>query len=258
MEAGNRNDVASALVAMGVRGTAAFAQMTSHSTGPRKSVRPGGNDIPFVYSGTLVVQGRGIAEVHATGQHTEIGNVGRALQSVRLEKTDLQQETARWVRILAIIGILLCVLVVLLYGFTRGSWLNGILSGLTLAMAILPNELPVVLTIFMALGAWRISKRNVLTRRVPVVEVLGSASVLALILTNRSWGKTILGGLRSPNSALWWVLGGTWCFLGLVICVPLSRALFRFSVLHLHDIAICLRAAILSVIWFEVFKLWRA
>jgi Ca2+-transporting ATPase len=102
------------------------------------------------------------------------------LQSVPLEKTHLQQETAQWVRVLAVVGILLCLLVVLLHGLTLGSWLTGILSGLTLAMAILPNELPVVLTIFMALGAWRISKRHVLTRRVPVVETLGSASVLCV------------------------------------------------------------------------------
>ena len=143
-------------------------------------VRPGGDDLPFVYSGTLVVQGRALAVVEEIASRTEIGKIGRALQSVDIERTHLQQETARWVRILAIAGGLLCVVVVLLHGLTRGSWLNGVLSGLTLAMAILPNELPVVLTIFMALGAWRISKRNVLTRRVPVVETLGSASVLCV------------------------------------------------------------------------------
>ncbi|MBZ5664088.1 MAG: cation-translocating P-type ATPase [Acidobacteriia bacterium] len=147
---------------------------------PVEAVRPGGDDLPFVYSGSLVVQGRGVAIVQAVGLHTEIGKIGKALQSVHLEKTRLQKETARWVRILAIVGGLLCVLVVVLHGLTRGSWLDGILSGLTLAMAILPNELPVVLTIFMALGAWRISKRHVLTRRVPVVETLGSASVLCV------------------------------------------------------------------------------
>jgi len=152
----------------------------SESATPVKAVRPGGDDLPFVYSGTLVVQGRGIAEAEAIGLHTELGKIGRALQSVNLERTHLQQETARWVRILAIVGGLLCLIVVLLHGLARGSWLNGVLSGLTLAMAILPNELPVVLTIFMALGAWRISKRHVLTRRVPVVETLGSASVLCV------------------------------------------------------------------------------
>jgi Ca2+-transporting ATPase len=152
----------------------------SASAAPVDAVRPGGDDLPFVYSGSLVVQGRGIGVVQAVGLFTEIGKIGKALQSVHLEKTRLQRETARWVRILAIAGGLLCLLVVVLHGLTRGSWLNGVLSGLTLAMAILPNELPVVLTIFMALGAWRISKRHVLTRRVPVVETLGSASVLCV------------------------------------------------------------------------------
>ncbi|HYM74360.1 MAG TPA: cation-translocating P-type ATPase [Candidatus Dormibacteraeota bacterium] len=152
----------------------------TESAMPVKIARPGGDDLPFVYSGTLVVQGRAVAVVEAIGLHTEIGKIGKALQSVNLERTHLQQETSRWVRILAIVGGLLCLIVVLLHGLTRGSWLNGILSGLTLAMAILPNELPVVLTIFMALGAWRISKRHVLTRRVPVVETLGSASVLCV------------------------------------------------------------------------------
>jgi Ca2+-transporting ATPase len=140
----------------------------------------GGDDLPFVYSGTMVVQGRGIAEVEAVGPHTVLGKIGRALQGVALERTHLQQETARWVRHLAILGGVLCLIVVLLHGLGRGNWLTGILSGLTLAMAVLPNELPVVLTIFMALGAWRISKHNVLTRRVPVIETLGSASVLCV------------------------------------------------------------------------------
>ena len=150
------------------------------STLPVGAARPGGDDLPFVYSGTLIVQGRGVAVAEATGLHTEIGKIGKALQSVSIERTHLQLETARWVRILAIIGGVLCLIVVLLHGLARGSWLSGVLSGLTLAMAILPNELPVVLTIFMALGAWRISKYHVLTRRVPVVETLGSASVLCV------------------------------------------------------------------------------
>jgi Ca2+-transporting ATPase len=150
------------------------------STLPVGAVRPGGDDLPFVYSGTLIVQGRGVAVAEATGLHTEIGRIGKALQSVSIERTHLQLETVRWVRILAIFGGVLCLIVVLLHGLARGNWLSGVLSGLTLAMAILPNELPVVLTIFMALGAWRISKYHVLTRRVPVVETLGSASVLCV------------------------------------------------------------------------------
>jgi Ca2+-transporting ATPase len=134
----------------------------------------------MVYSGTLVVQGSGFARVVEIGAHTRIGRIGKVLKGIEPEKTLLQKETARWVRILAIVGLSICVLVVLAYGVTRGNWLEGTLAGLTLAMAILPNELPVVLTIFLALGAWRISRRQVLTRRIPAIEALGSASVLCV------------------------------------------------------------------------------
>ena len=142
--------------------------------------KPGGDDLPFVYSSTLVVQGHGVAQVLATGIHTEIGKIGKALQTVEQEDTLLQKETARLVRNLALIGASLCVLVIVIYGITRGDWLHGFLAGITLAMATLPEELPVVLTIFLALGAWRISQKRVLTRRVPAIETLGSATVLCV------------------------------------------------------------------------------
>lgn len=142
--------------------------------------RPGGDDLPFVFSGTLVVQGYGIARVQATGVCTEIGKIGRALQTIESEETLLQKETGRLVRRLAIAGLSLCALVVIVYGLTRMNWLNGLLAGITLAMAMLPEEFPVVLTVFLALGAWRISRKRVLTRRVPAVETLGSATVLCV------------------------------------------------------------------------------
>jgi Ca2+-transporting ATPase len=142
--------------------------------------RPGGDDLPFVYSGTLIVRGQGIAEVVATGLATQLGKIGNALQTVVTEDTPLQRETRRLVLTLAVVGGLLCLLVTVLYGMTRGSWLNGILAGIALAMAMLPEEFPVVLTIFLALGAWRISQKRVLTRRIPAVETLGSATVLCV------------------------------------------------------------------------------
>ena len=116
------------------------------------SQQPGGDNTTWVYSGSLVVQGTGFAQVVEIGARTQIGRIGKAIQSIEPEKTLLQKETARWVRILAILGLVICVFVVVLYGITRGNWLDGILAGLTLAMAILPNELPVVLTIFLASG----------------------------------------------------------------------------------------------------------
>lgn len=148
--------------------------------GVREMTRPGGEDLPFVFSGTLIVQGQGIAQVRSTGIHTEMGNIGKALQTVPVEGTRLQTEVGLLVRRVAILGLALCVFVVVIYGLTRGNWLQGILAGITLAMAMLPEEFPVVLTIFLALGAWRLSKIKVLARRVPVIETLGSATVLCV------------------------------------------------------------------------------
>ncbi|MEI8375265.1 MAG: cation-translocating P-type ATPase [Planctomycetota bacterium] len=146
----------------------------------REMTRPGGENLPFVFSGTLIVQGQGIARVRSTGIHTEMGNIGKALQTVTVEGTRLQGEVGLLVQRVAILGLALCVIVVVLYGLTRGNWLQGFLAGITLAMAMLPEEFPVVLTIFLALGAWRLSKMNVLARRVPVIETLGSATVLCV------------------------------------------------------------------------------
>ena len=140
--------------------------------------RPGGEGLAFVYSGTLVVQGQGVCEARAVGTATEMGKIGKALESVPTEDTPLQRETRRIVKRLSLVGLSLCVVVFVAYGLTRGNWLAGALAGITLAMAMLPEEFPVVLTIFLALGAWRISKRSVLTRRVPAVETLGAATVL--------------------------------------------------------------------------------
>lgn len=142
--------------------------------------RPGGDDQPFIYSGTLVVQGQGLAEVRSTGARTEMGKIGCVLQTVEREETRLKGEILRIVRSIAIVGLILCTIIVVVYGMSRGNWIEGLLAGITLAMAILPEEFPVVLTIFLALGAWRISKKNVLTRQVPAIETLGSATVLCV------------------------------------------------------------------------------
>jgi len=142
--------------------------------------RPGGEDLPFVYSGTLVVHGSGNAEVSATGSRTELGKIGATLQSVKAEPTLLQRDTRLLVRNMATIGLSLCVIFLLIYGMTRGNWLRGFLAALTMAMSVLPEELPVVLTIFLALGAWRISRGNVLTRNTPAIETLGATTVLCV------------------------------------------------------------------------------
>jgi P-type Ca2+ transporter type 2C len=139
---------------------------------------PGGDDIPFVFSGSMIVQGNGMVKVTATGLQTEIGKIGKAIESVKEEPTRLKTEMGTLVKRLAIIGVSLCVVVVVIYTLTRGDLLNGFLAGITLAMAMLPEEFPVVLTIFLAMGAWRMSKKNILTRKPAAVETLGSATVL--------------------------------------------------------------------------------
>jgi Ca2+-transporting ATPase len=150
----------------------------SEWNGTDKSIQPGGDDLPFVYSGSMIVQGNGIVKVTSIGSNTEIGKIGKALDSVVEEPTKLKIEMGILVRRLAIIGVSLCVIVILVFTLTRGDLLKGFLAGITLAMAMLPEEFPVVLTIFMALGAWRMSKKNVLTRKPSAIETLGSATVL--------------------------------------------------------------------------------
>jgi len=141
---------------------------------------PGGDDRPFVYSGTLVVRGDGIARIVATGAGSELGKIGTALTSVEIGRTALQREVSRMVAFLAAAGLTACAAVGLGYGFARHQWLEAALAGLTLAISMVPEEFPVILTVFLALGAWRISRHHVLTRRIPAVETLGSATVLCV------------------------------------------------------------------------------
>ena len=109
-----------------------------------------------------------------------MGKIGVVLQQVERDDTKLKVEVSKLVRNFAIFGLSLCALVIVVYGLTRFDWVEGILAGVTLAMAMLPEEFPVVLTIFLALGAWRMSKKNVLTRQPHAIENLGSATVFAL------------------------------------------------------------------------------
>jgi Ca2+-transporting ATPase len=141
-------------------------------------IRPGGNDVPYVFSGTMVVRGHGLAEIRATGPNTEIGHIGKALETIEITPARLTQQTARIVRVSAVAGGVCCAIAVLLYGLFRGTWLNALLAGIALGMSMLPEEFPLVLTVFMVMGAWRISRARVLTRRAAAIETLGEATVL--------------------------------------------------------------------------------
>jgi Ca2+-transporting ATPase len=140
--------------------------------------RPGGDDQPFVYSGSLVARGSGVAVVTATGARSEIGEIGLSLATLDNEVPRLRTQTARIVTLCAIGGAVVAGSVVLLYGFLRGGWIDAVLAGIAIGMTMLPEEFLVVLTIFLAMGAWRIGKAGVLTRRASAIETLGSATVL--------------------------------------------------------------------------------
>ena len=141
---------------------------------------PGGDGTPWVFSGTLVVKGHAIGVIQATGAATELGRIGSALRSIEVERTPLQREVDRLVKVLAIVGVLAATAVIVIYGATRGNWLEGVLAGIAAAMAMLPEEFPVILTVFLALGAWRMARSHVLTRRPAVIETLGSATVVCV------------------------------------------------------------------------------
>ncbi len=140
--------------------------------------RPGGDDLPCVFSGSLVVRGSAIGEVTAIGPLSEIGKIGQSLSTLETEAPRLRAQTQRLVRVFAMVGGTVSVLAVLLYGSLRGGWLEAMLAGIALGMSMLPEEFPVVLAVFMAMGAWRISRARVLTRRAAAIETLGSATVL--------------------------------------------------------------------------------
>jgi Ca2+-transporting ATPase len=131
-----------------------------------------------IHAGTLVVRGQASAEVTATGGRTEIGRIGASIATLRDQPTPLQREIRRLVAWFAAISFAVCLMVVVLYVSLRGGWLDALLAGITLAMATIPEEFPVVLTVFLALGAWRMARHRVLVRRPPAIEALGAVTVL--------------------------------------------------------------------------------
>ena len=155
-----------------------------------------------VFAGSLVVRGHGLAEISATGPRSELGKIGASLAELEPAPPRIQREVTRLVRTLAVAGGVCCLVVVLILGVSRGAWLEALLAGLTLAMTLLPEELPVVLTVFLALGAWRMSRRSVLVRRVPALESLGSATVLCVDKTGTlTHNRMALVALRTGEAA---------------------------------------------------------
>ncbi len=183
--------------------------LTGESVPVRKAVgsgvveaasKPGGEDSPFVYSGSLIVRGSALVELVATGPRSEIGKIGRSLSELERESPRLRAQTERLVMIFAWVGAAVSVTAILLYGLLRGDWLDAFLAGVALGMSLLPEEFPVVLTVFMAMGAWRISRAQVLTRRASAIESLGAATVLCTDKTGTlTENRMVIAQMRLPD-----------------------------------------------------------
>lgn len=131
-----------------------------------------------VFAGTMVVAGRALAEVSATGARSEIGRIGAVLGAIEAESTPLHRQTRQLVRWFSVLGLVVSVIVGVLFAWSQGDWLGATLAGITMAMSMLPQEFLLILTVFMAMGAWRLSQHRVLTRRAATIEALGAATVL--------------------------------------------------------------------------------
>lgn len=149
--------------------------LTGESIPVQKSIEEDENRI---FSGTLVVQGRAEARVEHTGSSAELGKIATSLSKLEQQETQLQKEMKVLITRLGILGGFISISIILLFYFSRGNFVQSVLNGLSAAIAILPEEFPVVLTVFLALGSWRLSKKNVLTRKPSAIENLGSATVL--------------------------------------------------------------------------------
>lgn len=171
--------------------------------------RPGGEGLAFVFSGTLVVRGAGLCRVAATGPRTEIGRIGQSLALLETQSPRLYRETRRLIVLFAIGAVAITGMTVLLYGLLRGSWLEAALAGIALGMSMLPEEFPVVLTIFLAMGAMRMSRVRVLARRAAAIETLGSATILCTDKTGTlTENRMRVAALRLPDGQVFAHDGG--------------------------------------------------
>jgi len=131
-----------------------------------------------VYSGTLTVSGLAVFEVTEVGKETRIGKIGESLLTIKAEPSPLQLQITRFVKTMAIIGIVIFLMVCLFRYYETGDFVASLLNGLTLAMSVLPEEIPVAFTTFMALGAWKLMQQGIIIKRSSIVETLGSTTVI--------------------------------------------------------------------------------
>ena len=166
------------------------SSLTGESDGKWKKKYTGKNQTDYFkdyecYAGTICLQGKAYVKVTKIGKNTEYGKIGNCVLNERPKKTTLEKQTNKLVKICAIIALCLFVLVsVITFFMTKGDFktrlIEGILSGVTLAMAMIPEEFPVIFTVFLSMGAWRLAKNNSIVKKLPAVETLGAISVLCV------------------------------------------------------------------------------
>lgn len=137
-----------------------------------------GHPDPFVYQGTQITNGMAIVEVSAVGLHTRLGKIGKSLSTIQEEATPLEQQIARFVKWMVVFGMVIFLIVWLFNYLNTHAIIPSLLQALTLAMSILPEEIPVAFTTFMALGAWRLMQKGIIVKQMKTVETLGSANII--------------------------------------------------------------------------------
>jgi P-type Ca2+ transporter type 2C len=138
-----------------------------------------------VFQGTIVASGLAICEITAIGKNTQLGKIGTSLNAIEDEKTPLQIQINNFVTKMSIIGLVIFGIVWGINYYNSRVLLDSLLKALTLAMSVIPEEIPVAFTTFMALGAWRLLKMGIITKQTKTVETLGSATVILLIKRER-------------------------------------------------------------------------
>ncbi len=153
--------------------------MTGESHPVVKSV-DGNDDSCRVLAGTTLLAGRGTVRVTETGERSQYGRIGALMSTMRAARTPIEQSIARVITQVGIGVAFICVAVVLVERGHGESWPLALIAGVSLAMAAVPEELPMVYTLYLALGAWRLAKSNALVRRLSSVETLGATSVICV------------------------------------------------------------------------------
>lgn len=157
----------------------AIVKMASNEADDQDA-RPGVDQSPWVFAGTLALSGQAFAEILHTGRATMLGGIGSSLAAIEPEKGLLQRTVGRLVRLIGLFAFLSCTLVLAAYGLVQGNWFDGAVAAITLAISLIPEEFPMVLAIFLALGSLRLARHNVLVRRSGVIETLGATTLLCV------------------------------------------------------------------------------